>query len=383
MTLHQFNNSEFEAFQIESARDVVFCSFIVQRSLTPLDLNACENILMRRSVFTEEGYRRICQPSRYWIMYTLHLDFPRDMETSLRTGAPHEEVGHRASHLGITSVSEWLYIRDLAPFIVNNIELARNKTEKLRQYLDVMKLLKLDKHRFTSNFIFDSIIHFLYPDCLDSNLLVEFAEKFSFYSWLFYQENPDIVGYVLEHARRIRYNIWASLEGRLDPINACIRFHTTGNIGTLLEYGTILRTECNVYLETLVSLGARRTDTKSITERRFFLLLQLFYVFTYNPTSRVELQYIWRSIPDPYLSGKEIYFTFGAVVPLQYFYALLEYYSSIIVKKVYVENAVPRSLLHLSRIVIRNQLRNNFQLPHGISHLGVGNILEKYLKLEC
>ncbi|GBM36220.1 hypothetical protein AVEN_97584-1 [Araneus ventricosus] len=380
MTSYTFNESEYEAFQIESARDVVSCSFIVQRSLTPLDLNACEYMLMRRSVFTEEGYRKMCQPSR-WSLYTLHLDLPRDMERSLRIAVPYESNRYRTFHLGVASVSEWVYNRDLAPVIVNDIKLANNKMEKLRRYLNVMKLLKLDRHRITSNFIFDSIIHVLFPDCLDSNLVVEFAVTFSFYSWIFYRESPDIVGYVLEHARRIRYNIWASLEY---PINACIIFHTTGNIGKLLEYGTVLRTKCCVYMEMLEFLEVRRIVRRSISERRIFLLIQLLYVFTYNRTSWAELRCIWRSIPDPYLSGKEIYFAFGRVVTSTYFYDLIEYYNSAIVEEyIQIENAAPRSLRHLSRVAVRNILSSNFQLPHGISQLGLGHILESFLKLEC
>ncbi|KAF8766952.1 hypothetical protein HNY73_019967 [Argiope bruennichi] len=376
-------SDESEAFEIESARDAVFTCFIVQRSLMPLDLSTCEYMLLRRSVFTEEGYKKMFQPSRR-ILYALHLDLPRDMERSLRTATPYKADRYMTFYVGVPNISERVYNRDLALVIVNNIRRADNKTEKLRRYLNLMKCLKLDRYRRTVNFIFDNVIHFLYPECMDSNLVVEFAEIFNFYSWTFYRESPDIVGYVLEHARRMRYNIWGSNEWKLDPINACITFHTTGNIGKLLEYGTVLRTNCHLYMEILGEfLGRRQTTTCRISERRIFLLIQLFYIFVESRASWTALRLIWRSIPDPYLSGKELYFAFGGIITPEYFYALNGFYNSTVVEEnPPSDHTTPRLLLQLCRVAIRSILSSNFQLPHGIGQLGVGKTLESYLKLQ-
>ncbi|GBO33103.1 hypothetical protein AVEN_22166-1 [Araneus ventricosus] len=146
------------------------------------------------------------------------------------------------------SVNECVYNCDFAPLIVNSIRNAENKVEKLRRYFNIMKLLKLHKPVSIAIFLFDSIIQILYPDCTDSELITEFAHTFRFSLWIFDNENPRLVGYVLHHARRMRRNFWRTHQRRIDLINGCMICGTAGNVRKLLEYGTVLSFGFPLYL---------------------------------------------------------------------------------------------------------------------------------------
>ncbi|KAF8766895.1 hypothetical protein HNY73_019915 [Argiope bruennichi] len=136
MEVQFYDEIEFETISLEVPRDVVVYSFIAQRSLTYLDLSACENTLRMKTPFTEEQCRKLMEPRRQ-ILYTLHLDLPTNLEGSLRDVAPNADDTEECEtfHLGVIFVCECLYTRDLQNFIIKPIVSAKNKMEKLRKYL--------------------------------------------------------------------------------------------------------------------------------------------------------------------------------------------------------------------------------------------------------
>ncbi|GBN79099.1 hypothetical protein AVEN_180462-1 [Araneus ventricosus] len=388
MEVQFYDEIEFETFAIEVPRDVVVYSFIVQKSLMCLDLSACEYTLPQKSVFTEEQCRKLMEPRRQ-ILYRYHLDLPQNLESSLRAVIPNadDQEQYEAFHLGVMFVCDSLYTRDLASCVINPIMSARNKMDKLRRYLNVMKLLNFNQCRRTAMLLFDHLILALYPYCLDSNLVVEFAITFRFCSWLFYRESAILVGYVLHHAMKIRYNICQVSETGMDHINGCIVFRTPGNIGTLLLYGNVLRFQQEVYLEVLGRClqrrMIRRIVRKNIPDRRLFLMLQLLYYFTFNNQYWYGLLYIWRSIPDPCLSKSEIRLLFGNVISSRRLHTMIECYKFYIVEETdEMDDEVPRPLQHLCRVAVRSALIRNFQLPYGVSELGMPHLIRDYLNLE-
>ncbi|GBM71697.1 hypothetical protein AVEN_195437-1 [Araneus ventricosus] len=367
---------EFQHVELDAAHDVLIYSFIVQKSVAHLDLSSCEYSLRMRSIFTEEGFRKTFIPRE--ILYRLHLDLPRNTERRIRVVIPDADNQYETM-----SVSECVYNCGFAPLIENSIRNAEDKVEKLRRYFNIMKLLKLHEDVRTAVSLFDSIIQILYPDCTDSELIAEFALTFHFPFWIFDHENPKLVGYVLHHVRRMRHNVWRTHQRRIDLVNACMISGTTGNVRKLLEYGTVLPFEFPLYL--LLPLPQDNIlphGVTSIPRRRFFLLLQYFWVFmTSTDNSWEALCFIWRSIPDPYLNYDEINFIFGLFTSIN-LQAIVDRYKNAVVEESESDYVVPRALKHLCRVTVRSILNRSYQLPDGIGQLEMPSSLVTYLKLE-
>ncbi|CAL1267431.1 unnamed protein product [Larinioides sclopetarius] len=389
MEVRFYDEIEFETIELETARDVVAYSFIVQKSLMCLDLSACEYTLHQKSAFTEEQCRKMMEPRRQ-ILYTYHLDLPENMEHRLRSAVPNadDQEQYVAFHLGVMFVCEYLYSRNLESCVIPPIMFARNRIEKLRRYLNVMKLLKFNRCKRAALFLFDHLILALYPNCTDSNLVVEFAITLKFGSWIFDREYPLIVGYILQHANQIGYNLFQEFESGLDPINGCIIFRTPENISTLLQYGIVLRFQILTYLGVLGRpMGRRvlrRIVQRKIPDRRLFLLLQLFCYFKFNDQYWDGLLYIWRSIPDPFLSESEIRFLFENVISTRRLYNMINYYKFYIAEETdEIYDEIPRPLQHLCRVAVRGALIRNQHLPHGIFQLDKPRLIRDYLFLKC
>lgn len=134
----------------------------------------------------------------------------------------------------------------------------------------------------------------------------------------------------------------------------------------------------------LRSMLIGRISQTTIPDRKYFLILQLFYYCVFNNPSCEDLLSVWRSIPDPCFSESELCFLLGNVISSKMLRYVVNFYKRFIIEESdNINNTTPRPLLHLCRIAIRYFLNRNYQLPKGIYILGLPRLLRNYLNLKC
>ncbi|XP_042903237.1 uncharacterized protein [Parasteatoda tepidariorum] len=116
-----------------------------------------------------------------------------------------------------------------------------------------------------------------------------------------------------------------------------------------------------------------------------FLNLHMRFTYITRKSAETEMavRVLWSSIPDPLLTFTDIFRLFEGVDPMYYqeINNIWQWYCNLVN---YEESSVrrPRSLKHLSRCFIRNQLGDNFKLPEGVEELGIPKPVQKYLLLR-
>ncbi|XP_042903235.1 uncharacterized protein [Parasteatoda tepidariorum] len=116
-----------------------------------------------------------------------------------------------------------------------------------------------------------------------------------------------------------------------------------------------------------------------------FLNLHMRFTYITRKSAETEMavRVLWSSIPDPLLTFTDIFRLFEGVDPMYYqeINNIWQWYCNLVN---YEESSVrrPRSLKHLSRCFIRNQLGDNFKLPEGVEELGIPKHVQKYLLLR-
>ncbi|CAL1262238.1 unnamed protein product [Larinioides sclopetarius] len=90
---------------------------------------------------------------------------------------------------------------------------------------------------------------------------------------------------------------------------------------------------------------------------------------------------LWRSIPDVLFSQQEFAYINPRLLSTHSIEEIQSFYKRFAGDcPLYPE---PRSLKHYCRLVVRNALASNQELPHGISELGMSPTLQSFLNLEC
>ncbi|XP_042906729.1 uncharacterized protein [Parasteatoda tepidariorum] len=121
---------------------------------------------------------------------------------------------------------------------------------------------------------------------------------------------------------------------------------------------------------------------------RSYQLFCLYLHYRYGkilPPFHYELVFriLWSSIPDPYITIEEFTRSFNWAKPQTFRKAMKawDWYCKL-VRDPDSEGKCPRSLQHLSKCIIRRQLKECFQLPKGVEKLDIPKCLKQYLLLR-
>ncbi|KAF8770415.1 hypothetical protein HNY73_017945 [Argiope bruennichi] len=237
-----------------STKDIIECSFIVQNSLSYLNLElsaACiahefgHTTLSYHSgiqyedgfVSTEEKCRKKFDPNRY-LMYTLHLDLPKERNVSLRHGPDPDKLvsGLEQFSVGKLSIYEDYYPYILAMLTEYIFEHTDNKLRATKWLLKFDDMKEFDFGRLSAEFT-NYFIDFLYPKFVDSELMKQFILKCNLANWIEGYEKPEILEKLLYHAHRYgRRRIEKDDTHDHALPNLCIFLQSFANVGPLLKY---------------------------------------------------------------------------------------------------------------------------------------------------
>ncbi|GBN91249.1 hypothetical protein AVEN_212503-1 [Araneus ventricosus] len=93
------------------------------------------------------------------------------------------------------------------------------------------------------------------------------------------------------------------------------------------------------------------------------------------------LRLIWCSVPDAYISFKEIKRAFRGVFSAEELKNMYGFYAAAVGE--FYESVEPRSLQHLCSSVIRSTLRENqIWIPEGLRQTGLPKSFQSFLNLE-
>ncbi|XP_035222897.1 uncharacterized protein LOC118195679 [Stegodyphus dumicola] len=248
----------------------------------------------------------------------------------------------------------------------------------------------------------------------DSCLVAEFFHTFCIsyrtQEYLFFKCKPQITEYILYHLQkakvhvndvfnsepRLMYLLREIVEKKLDNLLLLLKYDS-GNIYPFLDNEGLkeLASEVRLHRRPLFWESCRRVkvaviaDAKLLKNREVYILEVVLSFLDHiigAPSFETYckiLRFIWRSIPDAYISYEEM-----RHVPLVLQGECDKCVEDIIeeIQKRDFENFTaipqPRSLMHYSRCTIRRALNCNLQLPQGIEQLGLHRRMQSYLKIE-
>ncbi|GBN97814.1 hypothetical protein AVEN_227313-1 [Araneus ventricosus] len=243
---------EGRSIVLQTATDVARFSFIVQDSISYLDLkllqdsrisdfrslcNSCRSRRLRNFVNTEEKCRKFFAPKRR-LLYTLHLDLPKGRECSLKDPVVTESVHYVpcciSAHIAEITLTCGFHEKNLSNFIEDALSINFPKDKLLKWVVKIpfweVPLLSRLEIRTASKFI-----ECFYPEVTDSALLNRFIVQFDVIEWMEEHEKPEILEYLLYHAR-LCGNIKIEDEHEIELISHCIYCHHYLNIGPILKY---------------------------------------------------------------------------------------------------------------------------------------------------
>ncbi|KAF8770367.1 hypothetical protein HNY73_017909 [Argiope bruennichi] len=394
-------NSLFRVVSLSDARSIVYYSSIVHKSVTHLDLNIGEYSSFKREigtlnrhsarasqicVQTKEGTKTLTEDGKF-LCPTLHfkLTFTKSFRAIRYIDiCPYcLERNIQSLQVDKLSVHRIWFERSLQRFVVLFIKQAKRKLASLKMFSR-----------------FSCMSSFLMTDkcliCCCFNILCVEYYNIDAVKGIFIALNiPEFQNEPLIVNEYLIYHNCLSNGNRLPETTDFGQFF----MGLLMESGFYR------FIPHLLNCGFSRLfemkegdpliTRKRLTERRRFLIYDIHFLhILYKLRSRRRqvfghwinhyaleaLTKLWRSIPDPHLSQKEITFVFKRNLFAVTAEEFLDGYERIIYDV--PPEPTPRSLKHNCRIVIRKAMTLNVQLPHGISQLGLPAILASYLKLE-
>ncbi|KAF8778346.1 hypothetical protein HNY73_015077 [Argiope bruennichi] len=400
-----------------SPTDIAQCSFIVQHSISHLDLALSKSdIFLSRSwngseyagfcylkdfINTEEGCRKCLTPRRK-LLYTLHLDLPREREIHLRNrlvDPKNVSWDFRIPHIGKISISNNWYINKLCHFLEHAWNNVQNKVKLLSWFLNFNGLSH--ELRFKST---KTVTYFI--DCLDPGIKdLEFIKKgftkLDFTRWLLLSpEKPGRVKKLLYTVNRIgrkSCSLWINHFLRICLLHESFMY--VKEILQFINYPVFNNQFCHFLLaifgmsESVQKKLEEILNSKSI--RRRSLLIHLYWnyrmqalqapghlntAFNFS-AARESLRLVWNSVPDNFISFEEMQAVFKDVVGPESVVDLYNFYSNVVQEFHSVDE--PRSLEHYCRITIRRTLWENERwLPEGIRKIGLPRKLESFLNLD-
>ncbi|CAL1294439.1 unnamed protein product [Larinioides sclopetarius] len=193
------NSIRDRAVELCTSLDIAQYSFIVQNSLTPLNLELCQSYnvsdgqqnnnypsfsFSKEFISTEEKCRKVLTKSRS-VLYSLHLDLPRNRERSLKVNSEHMELSRDWK---IPTVAK-IHIRDdFYDEIMYSLmhEACKGKNNNLKVLKWFIKFGPLERSLFYQlpcsiiNYFLDS----MHPELNDCEYVIECLRKIDVIKWL-------------------------------------------------------------------------------------------------------------------------------------------------------------------------------------------------------
>ncbi|XP_055953032.1 uncharacterized protein LOC129988785 [Argiope bruennichi] len=398
---------------LENASDIVRFSFIVQKSISYLDLKLCDKLMVFNClnktcgccalkfssyfINTEEKCRKYFT-SRRNLLYTLHLDLPKKREYSLKKVPKTynyemcEDIPHLAKIIAICGFSDKLLSNFIQDFIrVNNQKLRILKWILKMDFFDRSMLYYLEIETV------NEFIHCFHPTITDPALFKNFIMQVDIVEWIITYEDQEIVEFLLSHARHFgREDLRKDAMTFDATVDHCLINRFLKNIGPVLKYidaPTFPKEDYWLYPNEILSMRSDlnvkefRKAEKQTGLRRMHKLMQLIWMYVYcdvdfdTETALETLRLIWSSIPDPYISFEEFGGIFWKVFSAEELERIYDFYGRAVGE--FCEKCEPRSLQHLCRTVIRKTLRKNqYWIPEGIRQMGLSKPIQSFLNIE-
>ncbi|CAL1295501.1 unnamed protein product [Larinioides sclopetarius] len=409
---HFSKTLDYRVVTLKTATDVVRFSFIAQNSISYLNLELCQystvsnylgtscyNCALKLSnsfINTEEKCRKFFTQSRR-LLYTWHLDLPNGRECSLKN-VPNSITYERDPwnpHLAKIVPTCGFDLSILSDLVEDFISINNDKLKILKWILKMsyssLPLLYVLEIRIVNKFI-----DCFYPEITDSAIFKDFIMHFDFTEWISTHEKPEILEYLLQYAR---YYGREDLEDDFpidEVIDPCIFNRYFLNIGPILKYINRPRFQSDDYQLYFLNISSMRPNLteekllrveKRVNRERIHQMLQIIWMYIdskqhYCTQAASEaLRLIWCSIPDAYISFKEIKRAFRGIFKAGELKNMYDFYATAVDKT--SESDEPRSLQHLCRALIRKTLRKNqIWIPEGIRQICLPKSIELFLNLE-
>ncbi|KAF8791053.1 uncharacterized protein LOC129960475 [Argiope bruennichi] len=387
--------------------NIVKFSFIVQKSLIPLDLELCKYCLQRgennkdtRSYFdpfpprpkniyisTEESCRKYFWDDRK-ILYKRNLDISNCFEQSLRANLPESALELYGTYFNKISIS-----KTVDRCVLHSIKMHayQNTDSKIKFIKLLLKLRKLQDpfiEKFCSKYGLE-FLRDLRHKSNDSNLVKAVLNMIDFEAWMTDNQDPEFLEDLLFHIRRSECNLNEGIEYKKDFINDCTVKKKFLDVEPFLKYkdSPHFTSESYRHLKTkmrrhLMGQAVKKAEYY-LGRKRSLLLLQILWSF-YNrtqPSASVALRLIWDSVPDAYISLKEFVLIFAASLSPITINMIYSFYTKAICQR--SESNTPRSLQHYCKIAIRRALGSKkLWLPDAIKQIGFPPKVEAFLNLE-
>ncbi|GBO41911.1 hypothetical protein AVEN_76803-1 [Araneus ventricosus] len=245
------NELKYRVVMLKDEGSIVLTSFVVQKSLSYLDLQLSEHILaLRREHFvgtychssfflinffsTEESLRNSLEPKRR-LLYTLHLDVPQGKEYSNFRNGPASSTVHESFeslHL-VVSINNCFYSSVLSRLVETAFDRANEKFTLLKLLVD---LDEGEDPRGLREDIGYFYLNHLYRECINSNFVVKCLRKIIYLTDLLKMEQPKLLEYFLYHACKSDFDLIKILRWRESIANICIRESCFRSLQSVLKY---------------------------------------------------------------------------------------------------------------------------------------------------
>ncbi|GBN92522.1 hypothetical protein AVEN_135825-1 [Araneus ventricosus] len=385
--------------------DVVQHSFIVQNSISHLDLDGSPSYRLRTYYFgsyfkyspysminTEEKCQKFHSRSRR-LLYELHLDLPKAREWSLKSESFPKNIEEYTDLpcLARIEICDGFYIDILCDFIQRACISTDLNENVLKWFMKFDELKYYKRIRMAPN-VLKHFVECLHVEFADSEFVEKCLTKLDFTGLLRHNEKPGIVGNLLHlvHRKggRLEHKMW-----RCDFSDRCSShpsFMYVGEVLKFLDAPHLCGRFVHLFKKEISHFRHYRPvrllfrSLLLVSVRRCALLLHLFWTSMNeyrNPSAASEsLRLVWNAVPDSFIARIEIKYVFGRLGSEEVA-DLYGFYSKAVGEC--PEDVRPRTLKHLCRSTIRHQLwRSEQWLPEGIEQIGLPTRLQSYLKLE-
>ncbi|CAL1262242.1 unnamed protein product [Larinioides sclopetarius] len=416
-----FHELKYRSINLDDAKSIVRHSFIVQKSVTHLDLSTCEYTsyqkqirkmlnyaasgVSKANIQTEEDSRKFFIKERD-ILYIFHLDLPKNKEPSLRNlpFSHHErnlpfyketECDSETFNVSRITVPDIWYQRNIRNLLIPFLRMTDRKMDTLIK-LHHGSTSRKDKVRILG-------VGTLLSVCVSLNIFCcELETVGNLYGLLIVVNNHDPLT-ISNETNAILYQSY----GNKNEVQTNVVFDNIINglldmrcyhiLPAALNYGHVPQlNRCDI--ETLLNFvrctwnyseeqllkgiigGVFSIRRNALLLRTLLPLLQSEGQKAAIQAARHVLSILWRAIHDPFLSRREVEYAYKDVLEEDLFTLLNNFYQEIVEE--YPLYPTPRSLKHYSRMVIRTLLKDNEFLPDGINQLDIPQELRSYLRLE-
>ncbi|GFQ85229.1 SOCS box domain-containing protein [Trichonephila clavata] len=241
--------------------------------------------------------------------------------------------------------------------------------------------------------LWNYLLKVLYQYCTDSNIVKEVLNLFQIQEWLRISNQAEIVEYFLHHAYRSCFDIHKNLLLDLDIVNTFILCKKFLFVKIFLKYYNAPRFTRHDYKLFMARIPLQLQQIRPyplmrpsldgwMSRGRNFRCVQSIYISNCKHLigANESLCFLWRSIPDSFITFDEISRILNGVVPTTTIRDIYKFYLESV--DAGHDCCQPRTLMHYCRVSIRRTLSNNKQLsPDGIHCLELPSVLKSYLLL--